>query len=338
MPSEDKYMTVEEVAAYLGFEKQTIYNKVHTNAIPFHKIGLKAVRFKKAEVDAWIERQKTSAREYVKKGGRYLLKIEDALRDYDITSEKEFLAVFLRETKSYWTGERLPFEFNKEDMRIVKEILKNGLVFPRVIKSGVPIYEGCDDSTLTSYLTLYKVLKDKFSPLFKDGADLDFFKLLKGRLIENVKEHFALPDPDTAEDQGEAFIGFRVNDLADDFLHEFRRIVVYLEYGKKEPKSSLIAYANRYFNAETFVALYVEKFCYFAQNPFSDYGHFYLKDKPVDQLTPSQIELGLKHDLFSFDEIKAALTARIADLGAETAALKSIVKQSTKGGVRGRKD
>lgn len=57
MPSEDKYMTVEEVAAYLGYEKQTIYNKVHTNAIPFPKIGPKTVRFKKAEVDAWIERK-----------------------------------------------------------------------------------------------------------------------------------------------------------------------------------------------------------------------------------------------------------------------------------------
>lgn len=338
MSTEDKYMTVEEVAQYLGFEKQTIYNKVHTNAIPYHKIGLKAVRFKKAEVDAWIERQKTNATEFIKKGGRYLLKIEDALRDYDITTEKDFLAEFLKETKGYWSVERLPFEFNKEDMRIVKEVLKNGLVFPRVIKSGVSMYEGCDDSTLTSYLTLYKILKDKFSPQFKDGGYMDFFKRLKGRLVENVKEHFALPDTDTPDGQNEAFIGFRVNDLSDDLLHEVRRIAVYLEYGKKEPKGSFTAYANRYFTAETFVALYVERFCFFAQNPFAELGSFYLKDKPVSQLTPLQIEHGLKNDLFTFDEIKANLSSRIADIEAEATALKAIVKHSAKGGGRGRKD
>ncbi len=52
---EDRYMTAEEVAQYLGFEKQTIYNKTHNKEIPFYKLGRKAVRFKKAEIDAWVK-------------------------------------------------------------------------------------------------------------------------------------------------------------------------------------------------------------------------------------------------------------------------------------------
>lgn len=68
MAAEDKYMTVDEVAQYLGFEKQTIYNKIHNKQIPFHKIGLKAVRFKKAEIDNWIVEQRKEERRYLKKG------------------------------------------------------------------------------------------------------------------------------------------------------------------------------------------------------------------------------------------------------------------------------
>lgn len=50
----DTYWTVKDVAEYLGMKVQTIYNLVHQGTIPFHKIGLKSVRFKKDEIDVWI--------------------------------------------------------------------------------------------------------------------------------------------------------------------------------------------------------------------------------------------------------------------------------------------
>ncbi|OGG03013.1 MAG: hypothetical protein A3F83_05490 [Candidatus Glassbacteria bacterium RIFCSPLOWO2_12_FULL_58_11] len=45
---------VENVAEYLGFGRQTVYNKIRTGELPFYKIG-RAVRFDPDEVRAWRE-------------------------------------------------------------------------------------------------------------------------------------------------------------------------------------------------------------------------------------------------------------------------------------------
>ncbi len=50
---DNKLMTVDEVAAYLRVKKSYIYEKIHVNGIPYHKVG-KFLRFRKNEIDIWI--------------------------------------------------------------------------------------------------------------------------------------------------------------------------------------------------------------------------------------------------------------------------------------------
>lgn len=53
--NEDKWISIEEAANYLGVNKDTIRNWIKKeNGIPAHKIG-KLWRFKKTELDNWIK-------------------------------------------------------------------------------------------------------------------------------------------------------------------------------------------------------------------------------------------------------------------------------------------
>lgn len=346
MDTVDKYMTVDEIAQYLGFEKQTIYNKIHNNQIPFHKIGPKAVRFKKAEIDDWIEKQRKEEMRYLKKGERYCLVSESPIGSCQITREDELLEEVRSTTRHYWHEERLPFEFDEEVLEAAKEILEEELVYPRLIKKNTPVYEGPEISAITNYLTIQEIFKGKLN------LDISYLRQLKKRLIENAKENFLIPDFDTEENSKAAYIGFVRENIANEILSEFTRIIVYLEYGKleyrqKENKNApityrgshqedLINYANRYFDSETFFTLYFHGFCYFTMNAFLDpQPGFFLKDKTIDEATLEQIELGLKEKVF----IKEEVSKRIKQLESELKAIKSVVKQNAKGGSKhGSKD
>jgi excisionase family DNA binding protein len=50
---EDRWLSVDEIAIYLGVSKDTIYTWVTSKAMPGHKIG-RFWRFKQADVDAWV--------------------------------------------------------------------------------------------------------------------------------------------------------------------------------------------------------------------------------------------------------------------------------------------
>ncbi|MDZ4057649.1 MAG: helix-turn-helix domain-containing protein [Polynucleobacter sp.] len=53
----DKLMTLQEVADYLQIKERTIYQWAQNGKIPGFKLG-SAWRFKKADLDLWIEEQK----------------------------------------------------------------------------------------------------------------------------------------------------------------------------------------------------------------------------------------------------------------------------------------
>lgn len=56
-----RFMTADEVAAYLGLKRQTIYNRVSTDpTFPRHKVG-GALRFRREEIDRWIANQNDQA-------------------------------------------------------------------------------------------------------------------------------------------------------------------------------------------------------------------------------------------------------------------------------------
>ena len=57
----DRLMTAEEVATYLGYALGTIYNKVQAGEIPHKRLG-RTIRFRRSDIDAWIEEHAQAAR------------------------------------------------------------------------------------------------------------------------------------------------------------------------------------------------------------------------------------------------------------------------------------
>lgn len=50
----DRWLSVEEVAHYLGISKETIYRWLEKKKIPAHRIG-KLWKFQLSEVDSWVK-------------------------------------------------------------------------------------------------------------------------------------------------------------------------------------------------------------------------------------------------------------------------------------------
>ena len=57
---DNSLLSVESLAAYLSVSKQWVYERITLNESPFFKVG-KFPRFKKTEIDAWLESQKVPA-------------------------------------------------------------------------------------------------------------------------------------------------------------------------------------------------------------------------------------------------------------------------------------
>ena len=54
-PSEREYLDKKQLADYFGMSERTI-NHFLKRGIPHFRVGRKALRFKRAEADAWFER------------------------------------------------------------------------------------------------------------------------------------------------------------------------------------------------------------------------------------------------------------------------------------------
>lgn len=50
---EDRWFSVEEIAAHLGIKRETVYLWIETKKMPAHKAG-RLWKFQKAEVDEWV--------------------------------------------------------------------------------------------------------------------------------------------------------------------------------------------------------------------------------------------------------------------------------------------
>jgi len=62
-------MTLEEVADYLRLSKDTVYRLANTGKLPASKVG-NQWRFRRDDVDAWLEANKNIVREVPPDSGR----------------------------------------------------------------------------------------------------------------------------------------------------------------------------------------------------------------------------------------------------------------------------
>lgn len=50
---DDRWLSVTEIAKYLGASKDSVYRWIEKQAMPAHRVG-RAWKFKRDEVDAWV--------------------------------------------------------------------------------------------------------------------------------------------------------------------------------------------------------------------------------------------------------------------------------------------
>ena len=53
--SSEKLLNINELSAYLGIKKSTVYAWIHTKKIEYIKVGW-LVKFNKLKIDAWLEK------------------------------------------------------------------------------------------------------------------------------------------------------------------------------------------------------------------------------------------------------------------------------------------
>lgn len=58
---DDRWLSVDEIAEYLGVKRATIYSWVHFSKIPSHKVG-RLLKFKRSEIDKWVKSGKASSK------------------------------------------------------------------------------------------------------------------------------------------------------------------------------------------------------------------------------------------------------------------------------------
>jgi excisionase family DNA binding protein len=51
--SEDRWLSVEEIADYLGLKRDTVYKWIDRKKMPAHKVGV-LWKFKRDEIDEWV--------------------------------------------------------------------------------------------------------------------------------------------------------------------------------------------------------------------------------------------------------------------------------------------
>ena len=62
-----EFMTLKEVAEYLQLNERTLYKWVQKGSIPASKLG-STWRFRRSEIDTWVETKKNTHKKQRKKG------------------------------------------------------------------------------------------------------------------------------------------------------------------------------------------------------------------------------------------------------------------------------
>ena len=60
---DDYYLSVDQIAAYLGVSKDTVYTWISAKGMPAHRLG-RLWKFKRDEVDDWVKSGGAAARRH----------------------------------------------------------------------------------------------------------------------------------------------------------------------------------------------------------------------------------------------------------------------------------
>lgn len=315
----NKYWTVKDVANYLGMKVQTIYNMVHNCKIPFHKIGLKSVRFKKDEIDSWIEaskRKEASQLKYVIKDGHPFLKFTNPQRDYDgyfvaKNVAKEVLALYQHQSGKYKVS-----VIEKE----IEKILKNRIVVPEVI---------IKDKKFFTYSDLYQIVN---LIIIAEGAavvwekSIGFYNALLEAARRNADEFSFSPENEmSVEEQA-----YHRKDIVKDIIARIQEIAI--TFAVKGRMESQPEYVNEYVDFPSFLQAFTLDYIYFTFNDYIDgwgdreISGLIRKERSLDELSPSYIKTGLDQKFFIADEILEPIEEHVGDLEAEIKELKKIIR------------
>ena len=61
----DRWLSVEEISAYLGIKRETLYKWLAEKEMPAHKVG-RLWKFRKEEIDVWVRTGEADSRKKVK--------------------------------------------------------------------------------------------------------------------------------------------------------------------------------------------------------------------------------------------------------------------------------
>ena len=56
-PTENEFFNISKLSLYLNIKESTLYTKVQIGELPHYRIG-RLIRFKKADIDRWLEEQR----------------------------------------------------------------------------------------------------------------------------------------------------------------------------------------------------------------------------------------------------------------------------------------
>lgn len=68
------FLTVEELASYLGVKTSYIYKMTHNREIPYYKPGGKMVYFNREEIDEWVLSQRVATADEIRSEARRIRK------------------------------------------------------------------------------------------------------------------------------------------------------------------------------------------------------------------------------------------------------------------------
>lgn len=80
-------LNIDELSEYLKIKKSSLYSKVERKEIPYYKIG-HLVRFKKSDIDAWMEESKVETLDLQERAKRILRGTGNYTTDIDTLVKK----------------------------------------------------------------------------------------------------------------------------------------------------------------------------------------------------------------------------------------------------------